>query len=194
MQAIVKAHNELTNTAQASIVLNYPILTRLTHFSHMLTLLTDTHRIPLLKCTAGEGSEDESTQAASRTASGEAAADELPAYVVVVSRSTRIVQWDDELFVDMRPSEADDAQEETIEAAKVHDYKDKRNWVRGPREERVHVLCFSCVACAVHCVVRLVLDRTRVFTSARFFFCTVATQLMLTSTACMDVRHTHVCM
>jgi hypothetical protein len=188
-----------------------------------------------LKCTAGEESEDESTQAASSTASGEAAADELPAYVVVVSRSTRIVQWDDELFVDMRPSEADDAQEETIEAAKVHDYKDKRNWVRGPREERAHVLCFSRVACAVRCVLRLVLDRTRVLTRTgetgcvdivrsmrmccvsrawrvlctascilcrshaclykrEVFFCTVATQLMLTSTACMDVRRTHVCM
>jgi hypothetical protein len=41
MQAIVKAHNELSNTAQASIALNYPILTRLTHFSHMFTLLTE---------------------------------------------------------------------------------------------------------------------------------------------------------
>lgn len=40
------------------------------------------------------------------------------------SRTSKVVEWDDALFTDCRPSEAEDAQEETIRAAKRYDVKE----------------------------------------------------------------------
>lgn len=47
-----------------------------------------------------------------------------PRYHVFFSRTTKIVEWDDDLFVDMRPCEADSAMDEHIEACSVYDEKD----------------------------------------------------------------------
>lgn len=40
------------------------------------------------------------------------------------SRTSKVMQWDDALFTDCRPSEAEDAQDETIRAAKRYDVKE----------------------------------------------------------------------
>jgi hypothetical protein len=40
------------------------------------------------------------------------------------SRTSKVVQWDDGLFTDCRPSEAEDAQDETIRAAKRYDVEE----------------------------------------------------------------------
>jgi hypothetical protein len=56
-----------------------------------------------------------------------AAASATPAeqkYELRFSRTSKVVQWDDALFTDCRPSEAEDAQDETIRAAKRYDIKE----------------------------------------------------------------------
>lgn len=55
-----------------------------------------------------------------------AAATTAPAqrYELRFSRTSKVVQWDDALFTDCRPSEAEDAQDETIREAKRHDCKE----------------------------------------------------------------------
>ena len=57
-----------------------------------------------------------------------AAASATPAvrqkYELRFSRDSKVVQWDDALFTDCRPSEAEDAQDETIHAAKRYDVKE----------------------------------------------------------------------
>ena len=45
-------------------------------------------------------------------------------YELRLSRLSKVVQWDDALFTDCRPSEAEDAQDETISVAKRYDCKE----------------------------------------------------------------------
>lgn len=45
-------------------------------------------------------------------------------YELRFSRSSKVVEWDDALFTDCRPSEAEDARDETIRSAKRYDCKE----------------------------------------------------------------------
>mmetsp|Transcript_48589 Transcript_48589/g.157477 ORF Transcript_48589/g.157477 Transcript_48589/m.157477 type:complete len:287 (+) Transcript_48589:32-892(+) len=63
-------------------------------------------------------------KAAPKPADPAAAAAPALRFELHFSRTSKVVEWDDGLFTDCRPSEAQDAQEETIRLATRYDFKD----------------------------------------------------------------------